>query len=289
MDNREVARLFDQVADLLEKKGENPYRVRAYRRAAATVRGVGSPLKDVVRAEGRAGLNRLPGIGESLATSIVEVLATDRLSLLDRLRGHVDPEELLATVPGIGPALARRIHRELQIASLEELELAAHDGRLRALGGFGPRRLQGLRDVLAGRLRRPRPPTPPASPSPGEPAVAEILDVDAEYRHKAGRGALPTIAPRRFNPSDEAWLPILHTERGGRRYTALYSNTARAHELGTTQDWVVIYSDDGSGERQCTVVTERQGPLAGRRVVRGRESDCRAAYEAEASGSARAA
>ena len=68
---------------------------------------------------------------------------------------------------------------------------------------------------------------------------------------------------------------MLHTRRGSRRYTALYSNTARAHRAGKTRDWVIIYFYDGDHhERQCTVVTETRGPLAGSRVVRGREAEC---------------
>jgi putative hydrolase len=81
------------------------------------------------------------------------------------------------------------------------------------------------------------------------------------------------IAPRRFNPSHIAWLPVLHTTRGRRHYTALFSNTALAHRLNRTHDWVVIYWDDGRGERQYTVVTAKGGSLEGRRVVRGREAE----------------
>jgi DNA polymerase (family 10) len=76
-----------------------------------------------------------------------------------------------------------------------------------------------------------------------------------------------------LNPDHEAWLPIYHVEKSGWHFTALFSNTARAHELGTTRDWVVIYHDRDGDEDQCTVVTERGGPLKGRRVVRGRESE----------------
>lgn len=85
---------------------------------------------------------------------------------------------------------------------------------------------------------------------------------------------LRKIAPKRFNPSGEAWLPILHARRGDWQFTALYSNTARAHELGRTKDWVVLYfhSDDGE-EAQRTAVTETRDRLAGRRVVRGREAE----------------
>ena len=86
---------------------------------------------------------------------------------------------------------------------------------------------------------------------------------------------LPKIAPRRFNPDGKAWLPVLHTRFGPWHFTALFSNTALAHELHKTGDWVVLYFADGSHrERQRTVVTETHGPLEGRRVVRGREAEC---------------
>jgi hypothetical protein len=112
--------------------------------------------------------------------------------------------------------------------------------------------------------------------------VASILEVDAAYRRGEARNELRRITPRRFNPERKAWLPILHLERNGWHFTALFSNTARAHELGKSRDWVVIsFSRDGD-EGQCTVVTEWQGPLQGRRVVRGREAECRAHYGAAA-------
>jgi len=100
------------------------------------------------------------------------------------------------------------------------------------------------------------------------------LDVDREYREKAARGELRKIAPKRFKPSGEAWLSILNTVRGPWHFTALYSNTARAHQLGHATDWVVIYFyRDGTPEGQRTVVTESHGPSRGYRVVRGREAD----------------
>lgn len=110
--------------------------------------------------------------------------------------------------------------------------------------------------------------------------MATLLDVDAEYHRRAEADELRRIAPRRFNPEGERWLPVLDTERDGWSFTAVYSNTARAHELGRTRDWVVIYFQSDHDEHQCTVVTARVGPLAGRRVVRGRERGCRAYYGA---------
>ena len=100
-----------------------------------------------------------------------------------------------------------------------------------------------------------------------------LLEVDREYRQSAAAGKLPKIAPKRFNPEGAAWLPILHTDRGQWHFTALFSNTARAHELGRTDDWVVVYFyDDDHQEGQNTIVTETKGPMKGERVVRGREA-----------------
>lgn len=192
--------------------------------------------------------------------------------MLERIRGEADPETLLSTVPGIGSVLAGRAHDGLEIETLEQLEMAAHDGRLAALPGFGPKRIAAIREALGHRLPRLR--TPLRAPPRDEPPVSELFDVDQEYRDRSGRGELHTIAPRRFNPTGEAWLPVLHTRRGPRHYTALYSNTQRAHAMGRTRDWVILYYDGDAGERQCTVITAEWGPMRGRRIVRGREAEC---------------
>jgi len=114
------------------------------------------------------------------------------------------------------------------------------------------------------------------------PTVDVLLDVDREYREKARAGSLPKIAPRRMNPEGKAWLPVLHTRFGPWHFTALFSNTERAHELHRVYDWVVIYySDPDDGEGQATVVTERRGALTGERVVRGREPECARHYRGE--------
>jgi hypothetical protein len=120
------------------------------------------------------------------------------------------------------------------------------------------------------------------------PSVQVLLDVDREYREKARAGSLPRIAPRRFNLEGKAWLPVLHTRFGPWHFTALFSNTARAHELHRVYDWVVIYFSDPDGEEgQATVVTERRGALTGERVVRGREPECARYYRAPERSSSR--
>jgi len=172
--NQEVAAKLREVADLLAVQGANPFRVNAFRRAAATVAELPRDIREIAEAEGQAGLMDIPNVGRGIAAAIIEMVATGRCSRLDRLRGE-----------------------------------------------------------------------------------------------------LALITPRRFNPEGEAWLPVLHTQRGGWHFSALYSNTARAHELGHTRDWVVVYYyDHDHHEHQCTVVTEFRGPLRGKRVVRGREGEC---------------
>lgn len=274
--NQRVADKLREAADLLEQQGANPFRVGAYRRAAETAAGLDRDLRDIVVLEGTDGLTALPGIGRGIAAAIDEILRSGRWSQLERLRGTLDPAQLFRTVPGIGPKLAERIHDSLHIDTLEALEIAAHDGRLEMVAGVGPRRAAALRAALASMLgrvgvsrTRPR----------NEPSVKIILDVDREYRELAHRGRLPRIAPKRFNPTGDAWLPVLHTNRGAWHFTVLCSNTALAHRLGRTRDWVVVYFyDDHHDEGQHTVVTETHGPLIGKRVVRGRETACRAYY-----------
>ena len=100
-----------------------------------------------------------------------------------------------------------------------------------------------------------------------------MLEIDEQYRYLAGAGQLRMVTPRRFNPEAQRWLPVMQMDKDGWTFNALYSNTARAHELGKTHDWVVIYYQpayERSGRRgQCTIVTETRGSKRGQRVIRG--------------------
>jgi len=275
--NGDMAAVLEQVAELLEYQGASPFRVTAWKRASEKVQALDEPVDTVLQRGGMAELERVLGVGQALASVLRELSGTGRLRMLERLKGQVSPEDLFVTVPGVGPALAQRAHRLLHLDTLEELELAAHDGRLAKVPGFGPRRAlmvrQALASMLAHSMRRRGRAVPGAEGPAKQPPVALLLSVDNEYREKAGRGELRAIAPKRFNPEHQAWLPVLHAERGEWSFTALYSNTARAHELGRTHDWVVIYWEHDGDEGQCTVVTESKGPYSGHRVVRGREPE----------------
>jgi DNA polymerase (family X) len=274
-DNHILAEHLREAAALLEQQNANPYRVLAYRRAADTLESLREDVRMIFQVRGVQGLVALPAVGPQIARSLAEMLRTGRWIQLERLRGTFDAEALFASVPGIGPKLARLVMDALHIDSLVGLEIAAHDGRLAKVPQFGPRRIAMVRAELAQMLGRAR-----SSDVSERPGIEVLLDVDQEYREKAAANKLRRIAPKRFNPKSEAWLPILHTERGPWHFTALFSNTALAHSLGRTNDWVVLHYDhDHHLEGQYTVVTEMRGSLRGRRVVRGRERECEDYYK----------
>jgi putative hydrolase len=279
--NARCADRLREAANLLDAQGANPFRVSAYRNAASTVLGLEEDVAAIVERDGLPGLEALRGIARGIASALLEMTRTGRW-IQRPVRGNADPVQLLTVVPGLGHRLAERIHEELHVDTLEGLELAAHDGRLESVPGVGPRRAAAIRASLQAMLSRSRPKlVARAGASAHGPSVATLLAVDAEYRKDAEAGTLPTISPRRFNPSGEAWLPVLHSVHDGWHFTALYSNTAQAHQLNRTRDWVVIYFyDDEQAEGQHTVVSETHGPLTGRRVVRGHESECRTLYAA---------
>jgi DNA polymerase (family 10) len=285
--NAQIADTLDHVADLLEGRDESAFRVRSYRNAAQTLRDLDTPVTMLMEQDPERRLRDLPGIGDRLAGSILEIATTGRLGLADRLEHETWPGQLLTEVPGIGEELARRIHDQLGIGTLEELEVAAHDGRLEQVPGIGAERAEGVRIALSGllsgsarrRLHQALSERPAPDQDQERPPVELLLEIDDEYRRKAARDQLRKIAPKRFNPQGQAWLPLLKTKRRGWEFTALFSNTARAHQRGKTHDWVVLYYEKAGVQQQATVVTAGPGRLAGRRVVRGRERECREYYD----------
>src|SRR5215475_13180112 len=181
--NKEVTAHLKEIARLLDEQGANQFRVSAYRRAAETLQNLKRPVDSLTKTGGLEALQQLPGIGGGLARSIQQYVLTGRMPALERLRGESDPIAALASVSGIGARLAERLHSELGITTLEELEAAAHDGRLAEVPGFGKKRIAGVKESLAARLGRgARPLSKPSK----TPAVSELLEVDREYREKAG-------------------------------------------------------------------------------------------------------
>jgi putative hydrolase len=219
--NKDIADLLNRIADLLEAKGENPFRIRSYRTAAASVESVRQSLSNLVQEEGAEGLSGLKGVGTKLAGLIQEYVEKEKVELLEELEKEVPAEKLKAvTKKKAGHTFAKPI------------------------------------DI----------------------PVEMILNIDEEYRTEAAAGTLRKVAPRLLNPEREAWLPVMTRKHQGYKFTVMFSNTATAHKLGKTDDWVVVYFEKGEGENQCTVVTESRGPMKGKRVVRGKEKECKDHY-----------
>ena len=154
--NAEIAAIFDRIADLLSIQQDNPFRIRAYRNAARTVRGLAHSLSDMVQAG--EDLESLPGIGKDLAAKIREIVRTGSLRKLRELEQAVPPGLVeLLQVPGLGPKRLQALRDELGIQSLADLEQAAARGLIRNLPGFGAKTEANLlREVreLARRVRR---------------------------------------------------------------------------------------------------------------------------------------
>jgi hypothetical protein len=266
-------RLRDYALEL-EKEGGNLYRARAFRTAAGMLLMMTRPVREVFDEEGRTGLERLPGIGKTLAYTVEGLLRTGELQVLHPPETQHEPEQYLASLPGVGLRTVELLRDRLGITTLEGLREAAKQGRLSQVG-IGPGRLADLLAEVDRRLGLKEKPKAPEN----EPPVAALLAVDEEYRSLAESDQLPRIAPRSFNPEGERWLGVLRAERDDWKLRAVYSNTAVAHRLGRTHDWVVVYFDQGTGSGQRTVVTEVRGDLRGKRVVRGRENECRVFYQ----------
>ncbi|MFT5676742.1 MAG: hypothetical protein ACI808_002690 [Paraglaciecola sp.] len=278
--NHEVAEKLREIGILLKIQRANPFRYQAYFKAANTLDNLTEDLDDLVQAKGMKGLTDLPTIGTGIAQSIYEYVATSRMSRLETLLGESDPIELFQLIPTVGRTLAQRIHDSLHLDTLESLENATRHGQLEQVKGLGVKRKEAIEAWLLKHLNERRQPLRPGQQSNLVP-IRLLLKVDGEYRSKAAAGKLPLVTPKRFNPENKAWLPILHITHEHWHFTALFSNSERAHQLDHVFDWVIIYfSDDNHQDGQYTVVTETHGFLLGKRVVRGREAECQEYYEA---------
>ena len=150
--NIDIANIFDEIADFLEIENENPFRIRAYRHAARTVRGLGSELKDMSAAG--EDLTELPGIGKELAAKIHEILETGTAKALTKLQQRIPPSvtEILK-LPNLGPKRVRILYHDLKITNLQELAKAARQGRIRTLEGFGEKIEKAVLDAVEARAQ----------------------------------------------------------------------------------------------------------------------------------------
>lgn len=180
--NREAADVLFNVATILELSQDNPYRIRAYRRAARLL--LRSPEDARVKLTEKRELD-LPGLGIRLRRKLGELLSTGRMGFYVELCA-VMPDEVtrLMQIPGVGPKTALRLHEELGLTSAAEMVEAARAGKIRSLYGFGEKREQQLRDgaleVLAGRPKVYAPVPPATEDELPEPTPIAIRHPDRE-------------------------------------------------------------------------------------------------------------
>jgi DNA polymerase (family 10) len=156
MKNQEIARIFNEIADLLEIKGENPFRIRAYRRAAQNIEGLPKSVEEIPKEE----LLKVPGIGHDLAGKIEEYLKTGKMQAHEELK-HEIPEGLLTilSVPGLGPKTSKLLYEKLKIKGLDDLERLASEHKLVGLPGIKEKTeeniLKGIEMLKRGKERQP--------------------------------------------------------------------------------------------------------------------------------------
>ena len=148
MQNPDIARVFDEVADLLEIQDANPFRVRAYRNAARTIRDYPEPIAELVHSGGKD-LTEIPGIGEDLAEKITDIVTTGELPLRKQLAAKLPAGLLdLLRIPGLGPKRVKLLHKKLKVTSAADLAAALNKGRIQKLKGFGPKIEEKIRTGL---------------------------------------------------------------------------------------------------------------------------------------------
>ncbi|MDH3371545.1 MAG: DNA polymerase/3'-5' exonuclease PolX [Gammaproteobacteria bacterium] len=151
--NADIAKIFEEIADLLEIENANPFRVRAYRNAARQLQGMGESVAEMIsRGEDLTGL---PGIGDDLAGKIAEIVETGDSRLLQKLQKQTPPSitELLK-IPGLGPKRVRALYHELDVQTVEQLARAAQDGRIRELPGFGTKTEQTILQAITAHVTK---------------------------------------------------------------------------------------------------------------------------------------
>ncbi|HXX56805.1 MAG TPA: DNA polymerase/3'-5' exonuclease PolX [Thermodesulfovibrionales bacterium] len=233
MINQQIARIFNEIADLLEIKGENLFRVRAYRRAAMNIDG----LPDDVASLPEKRLLEVPGIGRDLAGKIGEYVATGRIKTHDDLKREI-PEGLsvLLTVPSLGPKTAKLLHETLKIKDIDELERLARDQRLSGLPGIKKKTeeniLKGIEMVKRGKDRRPI--------GRVRPIAEEIL---SQLRDKAPAKELCLAGSLRRWKESVNDIDILATSRDPRKVMSAFVHLPQVKEVllqGPTKSSVII-------------------------------------------------
>ncbi len=235
--NAAIAAVFEQIADLLDIQGANPFRIRAYRNAARTIGELGVDVKTLL--ERGTDLRELPGIGDDLAAKVREIAETGRSAFLERLQKEVPAgvAELLR-IPGLGPKRVRALYQDLEVRNLEQLLRAARDGRIRELPGFGAKSENSIVEAVQAHLSRERRFKLAVAAQHAEPLVAYL---------QAAPGVDKVVIAGSFRRMRDTVgdLDILVTARPSSRMTERFAQYEEVQEVlsrGDTRASVVLKS-----------------------------------------------
>ena len=149
MDNEAIARRFYRLAALMEIRGDDPFRLRSYRNAGEAIETWPTPLKQIAKDEGIAGLQSIPGVGKAIAGKIIELLERGTFDAWERLTAET-PETVLdlLELPGVGPKTAAMLHQKFKVSSLKELKKFVAGGGLDMVDGIGPKTAERIKESL---------------------------------------------------------------------------------------------------------------------------------------------
>lgn len=147
-DNAEVARVLQQIADILEFKNENPFKLRSYQMAAETIGSMGTPIAEIAGG-GADELQKIPGIGKTISAQILEIVQTGKSQYFEELTADVPATVLdLRKVSGVGLKTAQLLYRDFGVKSLEELKTLAEGGGLTSVPGLGEKTIARIKKAL---------------------------------------------------------------------------------------------------------------------------------------------
>jgi DNA polymerase (family 10) len=149
MNNEAIARRFYRLAALMEIRGDDPFRLRSYRNAAEALETWPTPLKQIAKEEGIAGLQSIPGVGKAIAQKIIDLLERGTFDAWERLTAET-PETVLdlLELPGVGPKTAAMLHQKYKVSSLKELKKFVAGGGLDVVDGIGPKTAERIKESL---------------------------------------------------------------------------------------------------------------------------------------------
>jgi DNA polymerase (family 10) len=149
VNNEAIARRFYRLAALMEIRGDDPFRLRSYRNAAEALETWPTPLKQIAKEEGIAGLQSIPGVGKAIAQKIIDLLDRGTFDAWERLTAET-PETVLdlLELPGVGPKTAAMLHQKFKVSSLKELKKFVAGGGLDVVDGIGPKTAERIKDSL---------------------------------------------------------------------------------------------------------------------------------------------